>query len=98
MANGDRYMVDLKTCIVYKFMFYPPSVETMDFSTQYTFEQLKQNLVTNIKQYMLNEIVQTLLDNTSTSTMTISFNPYPALGCYLEMFSDSVSFDNFGFA
>ena len=37
----------------------------MDFSMQYRFEQLRNNLLNNLKQYMMNEIVQTLITNGS---------------------------------
>lgn len=66
---------------------------------------MRENLLTNIRQYMMNEIVQHILDNGSETTM--AFNPRGLssnadvrgyLGIYLELFSDSTSFDNYSYS
>lgn len=56
-ANGVRYAINMKTKTISKLNFVEMPASTIDFSTQYTFEQLRNNLLNNIKQYMMNQIV-----------------------------------------
>jgi hypothetical protein len=43
--------------------FRNPKVSTIDFSTTYGHSTLKENLLTNLKQYMMNHFVQKVMDN-----------------------------------
>ena len=64
-VDGVRYALNMKTRKVDRLRFDSMSASVMDFSTQYGFEQLRNNLLNNLKQYMMNEIVQTLITNGS---------------------------------
>ena len=97
---------DVGTINVYKvkkLVFREVSVTTMDFSTQFGSERLSLNLFNNLRQYMMNQIIQGIVDNISGSTITLNPSavidqnvPVPAhLDKYLDMFSDSVSQDNY---
>lgn len=75
---------------------------TIDFNTPYGVEQLRDNLLDNTKQYMMNEIVQKMVDSTNGSALTLELNPRiymsdspsnPAL--YLDLFSDTFSKENY---
>ena len=54
----ERYIIDPSDKTVVKLVFNDIPVKTMDFSTQYGYSNLLNNLLVNIRQYMLNEIVQ----------------------------------------
>ena len=64
-VDGVRYALNMKTRKVDRLRFDSMPASVMDFSTQYSFEQLRNNLLNNLKQYMMNEIVQTLITNGS---------------------------------
>ena len=73
VADGYRYIVHLDTLRIDRFEFRETSVSTMDFTTQYQYVQLRNNLLQNIKQYMMSQIVQDILDNGIKTN--ISFKP-----------------------
>ena len=73
IADGNRYIINLDTLRVDRLEFRETFVHTMDFTTQYQYIQLKNNLLQNIKQYMMNQIVQDILDNGNKTN--ISFKP-----------------------
>ena len=64
-------------------------VGTFDFSTKYSLHTLKQNLVSNIKDWMFNDIVQKISSSTD-SDKKVKFNN-TNLDLYLNLFSDNVS-------
>jgi hypothetical protein len=99
VADGDRFMINLKTGQVDKLVVSTMSCTTMDFRTQYTFEQLRENILTNLKQCMMNQIVQEMVNNLQQNPPTITVNPLlkdvAGKNLYLEMFSDIHSLDNY---
>lgn len=44
----------------------------MDFSTHYTPESLKNSLVDVVRQYMLNAIVQKMMDNVDDTSVVLN--------------------------
>jgi hypothetical protein len=95
-ANGSigRYIINLNTMRIFKLQFSDIDALTFDFSTMYTFEQLRDNLLANIKQYMMNQIVQSLLDYSGNTASSVTISPRN-LDLYLDLFTDSASFDNY---
>ena len=98
--DGTRYKVNVKSGAVQKLrlpneMF----VNSYDFTTPYNAEVLRNQLLVNLKQTMMNKIIQNILDSTSTSTtpqtIVVRLN---ALGLYLDMFNDLQSIDNYTLA
>lgn len=100
VADGERYRINLRTGQVDKLVFNPMYGKTIDFTTFYSFEQLRENLLTNLKQCMMNQIVQDMVDN--GNKVQVGFNPTLQDGngknLYLEMFSDIHSLDNYSLA
>lgn len=94
--NGSigRYIINLNTMRIFKLQFFDIDALTFDFSTMYTFEQLRDNLLANIKQYMMNQIVQSLLDYSGNTASSVTISPRN-LDLYLDLFTDNASFDNY---
>ena len=98
VVEGLRYKIDMNTGNVYYVSFRDIAAYTMDFTTKYTYIQLRENLLTNIKQYMMNEIVQKILDNGTLTKITLNPRIYMSNGSdalFLDLFSDSMQLDNF---
>ena len=98
--DGARYKVNVKSRSVQKLrlpneMF----VNSYDFTTPYNAEVLRNQLLVNLKQTMMNKIIQNILDSTSTTPQTINviLSDYD-LGLYLDMFNDLQSIDNYTLA
>ena len=87
MVNGQRYKLDLNTNKAYVLKFNGLQVNSLDFSTQYSYGQLLDNLWSNIRQYMMNLTLQTLMSN-SADDGKVAFAPEHPLGLYLDMFTD----------
>lgn len=60
-ANGTRYLVDLESEVVKRLVFREMDVLAFDFSTQYLPDQLRNNLTTNVKQAMMNQMVVAMM-------------------------------------
>ena len=92
--DGTRYRMNLTTGAVECLVVEGMDASTVDFSTQYHPDQLRDNLVQNIKLAMLNQMVQNIVNatNETWSTLEIKFGN---LGLYLDMFGDSTSLDNY---
>lgn len=59
----------------------------MDFATQYQPEKLKDAILQNVRQYMMNEIVHLVSGSNLASNGIIDLNPR-GMKLYLDMFSD----------
>ena len=99
-ASGVRYKMETATNKVYKFTLNEIYVNTFDFSTPYSIVNMKNNLLVNLKQYMMNEIADSMLASKLTSTGTIAINPTNgpssrSLSLYLDLFNDLQSRDNY---
>lgn len=64
---ADRYVVNISTGNVKRLVFNDMPARTIDFETQYSPEQLRDNLFNNIRQYMLNEISERILEKTDST-------------------------------
>ena len=62
----------------------------MDFATQYQPEKLKDAILQNVRQYMMNEIVHLVSGSNLAAYGIISLNPR-GMPLYLDMFSDEQS-------
>lgn len=76
---------------VSKLVFTPMTAHTMDFSTQYTYNQLRNNLASNIKQSMMNDIIRRVNEPIGSSTDGWIVFSSDRLGLYLDMFPDQSS-------
>ena len=94
IVEGTRYRMNLTTGVVECLVVEGMDASTVDFSTQYHPEQLRNNLVQNIKLSMLNRMVEAIVGSRETqySTLDVWFGN---LGLYLDMFGDSASLDNY---
>ena len=82
---------------VKKLVFRPVDVQTMDFSTQFDDERLRENLFNNLRQCMMNQIIQAIVDNGTKTRIVIdptTIVPAP-LEAHLDLFADSVQQDNY---
>lgn len=93
-ADGVRYAINMKTQKVDRLLFNEMHASVMDFSTQYSFDQLRDNLLGNMKQYMMNRIVQALICNGSLSSISMDMDR-SRLGMMLDMFPDNVSLSDY---
>lgn len=105
----DRYIVDLKSpvevgegdekksaYVVERIQFNSIGGNTVDFSTKYDFDQLRENLFSNIKSFMLNEMLSNILENASDGFHTIDLNKdIGYLDLYLNLFTDTESLANY---
>ena len=66
-----RYRLNLNDRTVDAFLINTMSAATIDFSTQYGRDRLIDGLTSNIKQAMLNQIVQTMADNGNSEEIDI---------------------------
>ena len=97
VVNGNRYRLNLKTNQVDRLVVQDIQVETVDFSTSYNPTQLRDNLAQNVRNTILNQIIQGVIDSKLASTtygqITVEFGK--PIGLYLDMFTDSASLDNY---
>ena len=63
VVDGRRYRLDLNARTVESWILQDVEVNTMDFSTQYTPQTLRDVMVKNIQQWMLGEIVHAMSHN-----------------------------------
>lgn len=101
VVDGERYRINISTMDVEKFMFNPIEVKTMDFSTQYTASRLRENLLSNIKQYMMNQLVEKLIlhpftggTGSSVSNGEITMVPR-SIDKYIDLFPIDVEKESF---
>lgn len=100
-GDGTRYRIDLNSNVVYKLVLPELYVNAFDFTTIYNVDALKNNLLVNLKQTMMNRIVQSILDHSSATVGNqIEISPSNTiegreLGLYLDMFNDLQSRDNY---
>ena len=71
LANGYRYGVDIKNGTVSRLEFFGMTAYTVDFSTQYSADNLRDSLTTNVKNCIMSEIVQTMIDSRKTVESTV---------------------------
>ena len=91
-GEQSRYRINLETKMIDKLVFRDMQVSTMDFTTQYSYDQLCNNLLANVKQWMLNVIVQTMLNNVDLTTIPLDMWHKEL---HLDLFTDSQSLDNY---
>lgn len=94
IVGGTRYRMNLTTGVVECLVVQDMDVSTVDFFTQYQPEQLRNNLVQNIKMAMLNRMVETIVNSRQTQYSPIDMW-FGNLDLYLDMFGDSTSLDNY---
>lgn len=95
VANGQRYLIDLQEMDVYRFVFTKiENVYTMDFSTQYSFGQLRENLLSNLKQYMMNQIVEKMVSHSTNTRLSVSMKPVN-LNWFVDLFPIQTELENF---
>jgi dTDP-D-glucose 4,6-dehydratase len=104
VVNGTRYKIALDgDREVYKVRFNTLDVNTVDFSTTYVHGQLKENLFTNLRQYMMNQIVEKMVSCPNFNEigsvvddedMGITMTPR-SIESHLDLFADIVSSNNF---
>lgn len=92
-ANGIRYRVNMKTKQIDMLLFPQLQGQNMDFKASYTCKSLLQGMFTNMSQLIMNEIVQSVIDNTATGEdAAVSINPKVKtannVNLYLELFQD----------
>lgn len=94
---GDRrYRLNLDTNVVDCLVVKDINVRTIDFSTSFNPTQLRDAFAQNIKNTMLNQIVQSILDNTlSSGYSSISIDLERPIGLYLDMLPDETSLDHY---
>lgn len=71
IVDGVRYRLNLNDRTVDAFLMNNMSAATIDFSTQYDRNRLIDGLISSIKQAMMNQIVQTMVDNGDSEKMDI---------------------------
>lgn len=94
IVDGTRYRMNLTTGVVECLVVQDMDVSTVDFFTQYQPEQLRNNLVQNIKMAMLNRMVETIVNSRQTQYSPIDMW-FGNLDLYLDMFGDSTSLGNY---
>lgn len=93
---GDRrYRLNLDTNVVDCLVVKDINVRTIDFSTSFNPTQLRDSFFQNIKNTMLNQIVQRILDSTLSSNGSIAIELERPIGLYLDMLPDETSLDHF---
>ena len=103
LVAGNRYRLKLSTNTVDRLDFRDIAVETVDFSTSYSPDQLRDNLAQNIKQAMLYFVVQRIMDNRrldSSSTLPLLGTELlvlltKKLDLYSDLFTDAQSLDDY---
>ena len=68
---------------------------TLDFSTQYEFAQLRENLLSNVKSCMTNYLVKTILENTDEGTLVDVGSTMKNLDLCLHLFTTKESLSNY---
>ena len=94
IVGSTRYRMNLTTGVVECLVVQDMDVSTVDFFTQYQPEQLRNNLVQNIKMAMLNRMVETIVNSRETQYSPINMW-FGNLDLYLDMFGDSTSLGNY---
>lgn len=106
MMGGDRYFLNVSNGKIGRNSMREMPVQTLDFSTTYTYNFLLDSLLVNLKQYMMNDIVQHMIDAATPSTLlrfadspeltaTGQMDLYNELDLYLDMFNDAMTSGNF---
>ena len=87
-----RFVANITDGYVSKFWFNPMEAKTVDFSTPYSLDALHNGLVQNFKQHAINYMVQTMMTNTSSSSIG---ELQLASGLRLDMFTDQTSLKDY---
>ena len=95
IVNGNRFRLKLSTNMVDRLVVDDLFVETLDFSSSYTPDQLRDNLVQNVKQAMLYFIVQEIMDNHDSMDSQIKVKFNKELDLYSDLFTDTQSLENY---
>lgn len=95
IVNGNRFRLKVSTNVVDRLVVDDLSVETLDFSSSYTPDQLRDNLVQNVKQAMLYFIVQEIMDNHDSMDSEIKVKFNKELKLYSDLFTDTQSLENY---
>lgn len=93
-GKEERYRINLDTDVVDKLVVGDMSVSTLDFSTKYGFNELRDNILTNIRQAMFNQIVQKTMDSTLNRLTMLKLDCWHP-ETYVDMFTDNISIQNF---
>lgn len=93
-VRNDRYRVALDSRKVYQIQSDLRGY-TVDFSTSYQYSTLLDNLFINIRQIMMNDSIQAIIDNGNKTEITFADANY---NTYVDMFSDiqSLQFHDIG--
>jgi len=94
VVEGRRFSIDLTQKTIDYLRFDEMPVNLLDFSTTYLPEKLRDNLLDNTRQAMLAQIVDAIMSAEDGERKQMSIST-PGLNCYLDMFSDLVSLENF---
>ena len=90
-SRYERYVVNFDRGTVDRFRFNTMNAHTVDFSTAYQTSKLQNDLLANYRQYALNFVSQTMMQNKNKHPGLITL----AFGLSLDMFSDYTSLDNY---
>ena len=94
VVGERRFSIDLTQKTIDYLRFDEMPVNRLDFSTTYLPEKLRDNLLDNTRQAMLAQIVDNIMSAKDGEPKQMSIST-PGLNCYLDMFSDLVSLENF---
>lgn len=94
VSGGVRCQVNIVSKEVKKLVFNEMTVSTVDFSTRYDYESIRNLMFSTIKQYMLNEFAQRIINNGNDENIYINIKP-SKLNMYLELVSDLESLTNY---
>ena len=72
--------------------------KTLDFSTQYEFSQLRENLLKNVKSCMTNLMNKAILENTKDGNLVDVGSQVGDLDLYLHLFTTKESLSNYNLA
>ena len=90
-----RYKIDMENNKVWRLDCKSIPARTMDFTPKYTYDNLLNSLLQNIKRFMLNRIVNVMVNSVDdTSIMLDDCN----FGSYLDMFTTQISYDTYRLA
>ena len=94
-VNGNRYRLNLQTNSVDRLVVKDINANTVDFSTSFNPTQLRDSLSKNVRNTMLNKIVQSVLDSALSDYGSIDIALERPIGLYLDMLPDETSLDHF---
>ena len=95
VVNENRYRMNLSTNTVDRLVVQDIPVTTVDFSTSYNPTQLRDNLAQNVRNTVLNQIIQRIIDSKETGGKSIDIVFHKPIGLYLDVFTDAASLDNY---